>query len=570
MRRLLVGGQREERDVVGNSSGGSARKGAIAGLVVWLLLLGPAALAQAEHSEPPDQVDPPAEGEGEPLEDPSDPPPASYSASATPSASINLSGTTFPRLDVNRVGAAQAYAGAVRASRMGWPDGAARVVLTAGTAPYSALAASSLAGAVNGPLLLTNAGKLRRGTANELERLGARKVFIVGAVAPKVARQVRALGYTVEQVAGGDRYETAALTAARAVAAGANAETVIVASGESWAHSLGVPALAAGRRLPVLLVPRGSGAARLARQAKRIGAEQVLVVGNTDVIRRRVVDDLPGVIRLDGASPAATAARVARRGLRTGLDARPVLVSGGVWADAMTGGVMAGGARGAVVLVSRGRELAQPVAGYLAAAKPGGITVLQAAGSVPAVALCQLKRGAMRSWFCAEQTLRRQGYDLRQVDGYTDRFSVWAIYAFEKVAGLRPDGRFGETEWRKMMRNPRMRVRRPDLPRDHVEINLGKQLILLVRNGKVRNAIHTSTGKASTPTIRGTFTVYEKRNYRQANGMYRPIFFHGGYAFHGYPSIPLYPASHGCARTYDGNMDFLYPRINYGDRVATY
>lgn len=534
---------------------------------MWLLLLGPAAIAQ---DGPPDQIDPPAEGEGQPLDDPSDPPPPAYSASATPSASVNLSGTTFPRLKVGRARATQQYSGAVKTSTMGWPDGSRRVVLTAGNAPYSALAATSLAGAVDGPLLLTDSGKLRRGVAAELKRLGARKVFVVGALAPRVSRQLEAAGYTVERIAGSSKYHTAALTAERAVALGANPNTVIVASGEGWAHSLGVPAVAAGRRLPVLLTPRASGAARLARQVRRVGAEQVLVVGSTDVIAEKVVRDLPGVTRLEGSTPVATAARVARRGLRTGLDGRPVLAGGGTWTDAVTGGVMAGGARGAVVLVSRGRELSQAVAGYLATAKPGGITLLQAAGSLPRIATCQLKRGALRSWYCAEQTLKRQGYDVRQVDGVTDRFSVWAIYAFEKVAGLRADGRFGETEWRAMLRNPRMPVRRPDLPANHVEINIGKQLILLVRKGKVRHAFHTSTGKASTPTIRGTFTVYEKRNYRQANGMYRPIFFHGGYALHGYPSIPLYPASHGCARTYDGNMDFIFPRVNIGDRVATY
>ena len=550
-----------------NNSGRSARVTAIAVLTVWLLLLGPAATAS---DGPPDQVDPPAEGEGPPLAEPSDPPPPDYSASATPSPSINLSGTTFPRPEVTRVGAAQQYAAAVKASRLGWPSGASRVVLVSGDARYSALAASSLAGAVDGPLLLTNPSKLRQGVADELKRLAAQKVFIVGSIAPKVVRQVRALGYGVEHIDGTSRYQVAALTAERAVALGASTKTVIVASGESWVHSLAAPALAAGRQLPLLLAPRGSGATRLARQVKRVGAEQVLVIGGPDVIRDRVVKGLPGATRLAGTSPAATAARVARRGLNTGLDGRPVLVGGDAWADAVTGGVMAGAARDAVVLVSRGRELSQPVAAYLADAKPKHVTLVRGAAHVPAVAACQLRRGAMRSWYCAEETLKRQGYDLRQVDGYTDRFSVWAIYAFEKVAGLRPNGAFGEREWRKMLRNPRMPVRRPDLPADHIEINIGKQLILVVRNGKVRNHIHTSTGKASTPTIRGTFTVYEKRNYRQANGMYRPIFFHGGYAFHGYPSIPLYPASHGCARTYDGNMDFLYPRINYGDRVATY
>jgi putative cell wall-binding protein len=543
-------------------------------MVAWLLVLGPVALAEDGRSGPPDQVDPPAPGEGQPLDDPSDPPPPEYRASAeyppNPTASVNLSGTTFPRLEINRVGGAQQYSGAVKASRMGWADGARDVVLVAGNARYSALAASSLAGAVRGPLLFTDADRLRQGVADELKRLKARKVFIVGSIAPKVVRQVRALGYTVEHIDGEHRYQVAALTAARAVELGANPGKVIVASGESWTHSLAVPAFAAGRGLPVLLAPQRTGAARLARQVESLGAEQVLVVGNTAVISERVVADLPAVVRLAGASPAATAAKVARRGQRNGLDGRPVLVSGNAWADAIAGGVMAGAARDAVVLVSRGRELSQAAASYLSVAKPRRITLMQATGALPRIAICQLRRGAMRSWYCAEETLARQGYVMPQVDGATDRFSVWAILAFEKVAGLKADGRFGETEWRKMLRNPRMPVRRPDLPANHVEINIGKQLILLVRNGKVRHAIHTSTGKSSTPTIRGTFTVYEKRNYRQANGMYRSIFFHGGYAMHGYPSIPTYPASAGCARTYDGNMDFIYPRVNIGDRVATY
>ncbi len=70
--------------------------------------------------------------------------------------------------------------------------------------------------------------------------------------------------------------------------------------------------------------------------------------------------------------------------------------------------------------------------------------------------------------------------------------------------------------------------------------------------------------------MRGTFTVYEKRSYRQDNGIYKGIFFYGGYAIHGYPKVPLYPASHGCARVYDGNQDFLWRRVFVGERVATY
>jgi lipoprotein-anchoring transpeptidase ErfK/SrfK len=71
--------------------------------------------------------------------------------------------------------------------------------------------------------------------------------------------------------------------------------------------------------------------------------------------------------------------------------------------------------------------------------------------------------------------------------------------------------------------------------------------------------------------VRGTFTVYEKRPYYQPhNRMYKSIFFYRGYAVHGYPEIPTYPASAGCARTYNGDQDFLYPKVRIGDRVAVY
>ncbi|MGH3665004.1 MAG: L,D-transpeptidase family protein, partial [Egibacteraceae bacterium] len=184
---------------------------------------------------------------------------------------------------------------------------------------------------------------------------------------------------------------------------------------------------------------------------------------------------------------------------------------------------------------------------------------------------CQVRQGGHRRWVCAERELKRQGYHVGRADGRVGPHSVWAIYAFEKVARRKVRGTFTNGDWRKMVRRPRYKVRRPGLPDDHVEINIARQLIVLVRNGKARYFAHTSTGKPSTPTVRGTFSVYEKRPYYQPwNDMYKAIFFYRGYAMHGYPKVPTYPASHGCARTYNRNQDWLYPKISYGERVAVY
>jgi lipoprotein-anchoring transpeptidase ErfK/SrfK len=40
--------------------------------------------------------------------------------------------------------------------------------------------------------------------------------------------------------------------------------------------------------------------------------------------------------------------------------------------------------------------------------------------------------------------------------------------------------------------------------------------------------------------------------------LYRPKYFHGGVAIHGYTSVPPEPASHGCVRVTYAAMDFVW------------
>lgn len=530
------------------------------------------ASAETDGSNPPDQLDPPAEGEGDYLEDPSDPPPPEYAASAQPSASISLTpGRTWGSPDVNGYGASQRYTSARRASRKGWPDRARTVVLSSGRSYSTSVAASALAGAVNGPLLLTKPKEFSDAARREITRLQPNRVFVVGPVSEGVRDRVRRMGPTVRHVAGSNPFRTAMATARKAIENGARRSTVIVTSENSWRSGLGVAALAAGKQWPVLLAKKDSGGKALEERIRELRADRVFVVGGRRAINDSVVDGLPGVRRLAGSSAIATVAETARRGRRMGLNNRPHIVGASHWADATSWGAMVGGRRDGVVLASKGSALSPAVTNWLSDLRPGNLGVITGESGIGQLAKCQVRRGRERSWYCAEQTLKHQGYHMPRVDGATDRFSVWAIYAFEKVAGRSPNGSFGNEEWARMVQNPRAKVRRPDLPPTHVEIDIGRQLILLVKNGKVRNQLHTSTGKPSTPTVRGTFTVYEKRPYYQSyNRMHWPVFFYGGYAIHGYPEIPTYPASAGCARTYNGNMDFIYPKLFIGERVATY
>ncbi len=169
-----------------------------------------------------------------------------------------------------------------------------------------------------------------------------------------------------------------------------------------------------------------------------------------------------------------------------------------------------------------------------------------------------------------QQRLQDLGYWLggAGVDGRYGALTVQAVYAFQTVAGLTPDGVVGAATAAALDR-----AVRPigSTGGNLIEIDKRRQVLLVVRAGQVLWAFNTSTGtgqlywsdgvqsRAITPD--GWFSIY-----RQVDGydvsplgvLYRPKYVVSGIAIHGYPSVPPYPASHGCIRVTDAAMDFLW------------
>jgi lipoprotein-anchoring transpeptidase ErfK/SrfK len=93
-------------------------------------------------------------------------------------------------------------------------------------------------------------------------------------------------------------------------------------------------------------------------------------------------------------------------------------------------------------------------------------------------------------------------------------------------------------------------------------------VLFVVRGGKVRLRVATSTG-ATGNTPLGRWTVY-----RKVAGfdwvLYYPSYFLRGFAVHGYPDVPPYPASHGCARIPMWIAQTVYDDIPDGSTVFVY
>jgi lipoprotein-anchoring transpeptidase ErfK/SrfK len=104
----------------------------------------------------------------------------------------------------------------------------------------------------------------------------------------------------------------------------------------------------------------------------------------------------------------------------------------------------------------------------------------------------------------------------------------------------------------------------------HAEGDLSNQLLALANGSKVYAIFPISSGKPSTPTVLGEFSVYQKTPGYLPDGMYYSSFFTGGYAIHGYNPAPDYPASHGCMRLPIVDAIFVYNWLQVGNGVDTY
>ncbi|MCZ7536417.1 MAG: L,D-transpeptidase family protein [Acidimicrobiia bacterium] len=183
-----------------------------------------------------------------------------------------------------------------------------------------------------------------------------------------------------------------------------------------------------------------------------------------------------------------------------------------------------------------------------------------------------------------QNRLTSLGYWLGSADGSYDLLTEQAVTAFQKVEGLPRTGRVDQGT------QIAMRDAERPLPRSTsgyvVEVDKPRQVIMVARNGRTEWIINTSTGTerpytfegrtylADTPV--GTWHVFSQVNGVRVGplgALYRPKYFHvDGIAFHGYSSVPSYPASHGCVRMTNAAIDWVWAAdiIPMGSTVLVY
>jgi hypothetical protein len=165
--------------------------------------------------------------------------------------------------------------------------------------------------------------------------------------------------------------------------------------------------------------------------------------------------------------------------------------------------------------------------------------------------------------------LRRLAY-VAPVNGRHDGPTGRALMAFRKVNGMSRTTSANRNVMRALFAGRGgYRLRFPKAGK-HAEVDLSRAVLVLAERGKPVRIYHSSPGKASTPTVRGSYRVYRRQPGTNSHGMVHSAYFIRGYAIHGYASVPAYPASHGCVRLPIPNARSVFNWLTMGTRIDVY
>lgn len=252
----------------------------------------------------------------------------------------------------DRIAGGDRYETAVMASQKAYPEGADTLVLATGREFADGLTGTVLAAKVNGPLLLTSTKVIAPIVLDEIERLGASKVFILGgekAIDESILDILEEKGLTVERISGENRYATAVKVAEELENEGKKAYLV---SGRNYRDALVIGPVAAIEKAPILLTNPEELSPETKAKIEEAGIKEVVIIGGPGAIKTEVEEALEELdvepSRVYGATSIETSLAVAEEFFKK--PGAIFVASSADFADGLVGGYLGAIYKGPVLL----------------------------------------------------------------------------------------------------------------------------------------------------------------------------------------------------------------------------
>ncbi len=222
--------------------------------------------------------------------------------------------------------------------------------------------------------------------------------------------------------------------------------------------------------------------------------------------------------------------------------------------------------------ISYGAGYMAPVSGNFGALPGGADPPKQSSGP-----LAPGDRGPLVAELQA--VLASKGFYRAEIDGNYGPATSQGVMAFHKSNRLPRTWDWKNSDWDRLAAwtGPDNVPDRPS-EADRMEVDIGRQVAYLYQNHALAAVLPISSGNGAifagkegqnllARTPRGDFKFVRRIDGLRISylgTLWRPWYFIGGYAIHGSPSVPSYPASHGCIRVTMEDADWMAGELFIG------
>ena len=234
------------------------------------------------------------------------------------------------------------------------------VVLASGQNIADALVASSYADIEEAPILLTNKNSISDEVLDEIERLKADKVVIVGgqsSVSSSIESRLKKEDIKVTRISGRDRFDTSDKLSQEVSRLSKKSSQAILVNGYKNIDALSVSSLATKEDLPILLNGRNTLNMSVKNRLKQMNVKKVYIIGGNNSISSDVEKELNrmqiSVVRLSGTDRYETSANIAKYAYKDFDEA--IVASGENPVDALAASTLTGKKEAPILLTNKNK-----------------------------------------------------------------------------------------------------------------------------------------------------------------------------------------------------------------------
>lgn len=234
------------------------------------------------------------------------------------------------------------------------------VVLASGQNIADALVASSYADIEEAPILLTNKNSISNEVLDEIERLKADKVVIVGgqsSISSSVESRLKKEDIKVTRISGSDRFDTSDKLSQEVSRLSKKSSQAILVNGYKNIDALSVSSLATKEELPILLNGRNALNMSVKNRLKQMNVNKVYIIGGNNSISSDVEKELKrmqiSVVRLSGTDRYETSANIAKYAYKDFDEA--IVASGENPVDALAASTLTGKKEAPILLTNKNK-----------------------------------------------------------------------------------------------------------------------------------------------------------------------------------------------------------------------